>query len=77
MMNHSIYNVDDKNPQTSALILAIIPIMTVFGNALVVLAVYREKSLQTVTNYLIVSLAISDFLVSLIIFYFNQFIFFY
>lgn len=48
-----------------ALGLAIIPLMTIFGNALVMLAVYRERSLQTVTNYLIVSLAVSDFLVSL------------
>uniref|UniRef100_A0A7E4VY70 G_PROTEIN_RECEP_F1_2 domain-containing protein n=1 Tax=Panagrellus redivivus TaxID=6233 RepID=A0A7E4VY70_PANRE len=48
-----------------ALILAIIPLMTIFGNALVMLAVYRERSLQTVTNYLIVSLAVSDFLVAI------------
>ncbi|KAI1722606.1 7 transmembrane receptor (rhodopsin family) domain-containing protein [Ditylenchus destructor] len=48
-----------------ALILIIVPLLTVFGNGLVILAVYREKSLQTATNFLIVSLAISDFLVAI------------
>lgn len=47
-----------------ALLLAIVPLLTIFGNILVMLAVYREKSLHTVTNFLIVSLAVSDLLVS-------------
>lgn len=50
-----------------SLVLAIIPMLTVFGNALVIMAVYRERSLQTVTNLLIVSLAVSDFMVRFII----------
>lgn len=36
------------------------------GNTLVCLSVYRNKSLQTVTNYFIVNLAVADFLVILI-----------
>ncbi|KHN70881.1 Dopamine receptor 3 [Toxocara canis] len=48
-----------------ALLLICIPFATVFGNMLVIIAVFREKSLQTVTNMLIVSLAVSDFLVAL------------
>uniref|UniRef100_A0AC34R6S4 G-protein coupled receptors family 1 profile domain-containing protein n=1 Tax=Panagrolaimus sp. JU765 TaxID=591449 RepID=A0AC34R6S4_9BILA len=55
----------EQAPRTYALLLSIIPLVAIFGNALVMLAVYREKSLQTVTNYLIVSLAVSDFLVAL------------
>jgi len=39
-----------------ALILIVFPVLTVFGNVLVVLSVYREKTLQSVTNYFIVSL---------------------
>ena len=45
--------------------LALIPTLTIFGNVLVVLAVLRERTLQTVTNYFIVSLAVADFLVAL------------
>lgn len=49
-----------------ALVLLIFPIMTLFGNVLVILSVYRERTLQTVTNYFIVSLAIADLLVAII-----------
>lgn len=47
-----------------ALVWALIPIMTIVGNALVVLSVVRERALQSVTNYFIVSLAVSDFIVA-------------
>ncbi|XP_025016732.1 dopamine D2-like receptor [Tetranychus urticae] len=47
-----------------ALWLVILPFLAVFGNILVILSVYREKSLQTVTNYFIVSLAFADLLVA-------------
>ncbi|XP_036602502.1 D(3) dopamine receptor isoform X2 [Trichosurus vulpecula] len=45
-----------------ALILAI-----VFGNVLVCMAVLKERSLQTATNYLVVSLAVADLLVATLV----------
>ena len=50
-----------------ALGLLVIPLLTVFGNILVCMSVYKEKSLQTVTNYFIVSLAIADIAVAILV----------
>jgi len=50
-----------------ALILIVFPVLTVFGNMLVVLSVYREKTLQSVTNYFIVSLAVADIMVAVLV----------
>lgn len=50
-----------------AMMLIVFPMFTVFGNVLVVLSVWREKSLQSVTNYFIVSLAISDIMVAMLV----------
>ncbi|XP_073831175.1 dopamine D2-like receptor isoform X2 [Musca autumnalis] len=50
-----------------ALILIVFPIFTLFGNILVIMSVFRERSLQTVTNYFIVSLAIADLLVAVVV----------
>lgn len=48
-----------------ALLLVIVPCVTIFGNVLVILSVYRERTLQTCTNYFIVSLALADLLVAI------------
>ena len=50
-----------------AFILLIFPFFTVFGNCLVCIAVYRERSLQTATNFFIVSLAIADIAVGILV----------
>jgi hypothetical protein len=50
----------EETRQYWALVLIIFPICTIFGNSLVVLSVYREKTLRTVTNYFVVSLAVAD-----------------
>ncbi|XP_071538153.1 uncharacterized protein [Panulirus ornatus] len=49
------------------LLLLLFPVFTVFGNILVLMSVYRERSLQTVTNYFIVSLALADLLLASIV----------
>lgn len=49
------------------LVLVLFPLLTLFGNVLVILAVFREKSLQTVTNCFIVSLALADLLVAVLV----------
>jgi len=50
-----------------ALILVLFPMFTLFGNVLVIMAVCRERTLQTVTNYFIVSLALADLLVAVVV----------
>ncbi|XP_035214257.1 dopamine D2-like receptor, partial [Stegodyphus dumicola] len=50
-----------------ALLLIPLPLVAVVGNILVILSVYKEKSLQTVTNYFIVSLAFADLLVAAVV----------
>lgn len=50
-----------------ALGLVVFPILTLFGNMLVIISVCRERALQSVTNYFIVSLALADLLVALVV----------
>lgn len=50
-----------------ALGLVVFPILTLFGNMLVIISVFRERALQSVTNYFIVSLALADLLVALMV----------
>ncbi|XP_076350413.1 dopamine D2-like receptor [Tachypleus tridentatus] len=50
-----------------AVMLIFLPLLAVFGNILVILSVYRERSLQSATNYFIVSLAFADLLVSAVV----------
>ena len=49
------------------LLLSVFPMFTVFGNLLVVMSVVRERSLKTVTNYFICSLAVADILVAVVV----------
>lgn len=60
---------DEGHPSYNywALVLVLFPIFTLFGNVLVILSVYRERTLQTVTNYFIVSLALADLLVAVVV----------
>ncbi|CAL8288622.1 unnamed protein product [Merluccius merluccius] len=50
-----------------AVLLVLLIFCVVFGNVLVCVAVWGERTLQTTTNYLIVSLAVSDLLLATLV----------
>uniref|UniRef100_A0A3P9A6U0 G-protein coupled receptors family 1 profile domain-containing protein n=1 Tax=Esox lucius TaxID=8010 RepID=A0A3P9A6U0_ESOLU len=66
-------NCSDSPPPSSppynfyAVLLVLLIFCVVFGNVLVCMAVSRERALQTTTNYLIVSLAVSDLLLATLV----------
>ncbi|XP_054902957.1 dopamine receptor D2 like isoform X2 [Poeciliopsis prolifica] len=66
-------NCTDSSPSSSppynfyAVLLVLLIFCVVFGNVLVCVAVSRERALQTTTNYLIVSLAVSDLLLATLV----------
>ena len=70
MNNNLTSNDQDKNKQIDhanqywALCLLLFPVFTIAGNILIVLSVFKEKSLKTITNYYVVSLAIADLIVA-------------
>ena len=49
------------------IIMSVVPILTISGNCLVVWAILTQKCLQQVQNRLLISLAVADILVALIV----------
>ena len=60
---------DPSSPRYNfyAVLLVLLIFCVVFGNVLVCVAVRGERALQTTTNYLIVSLAVSDLLLATLV----------
>ena len=54
-------------PRYWSLCLLLLPVATLFGNALVCLSVCTDRGLHTATNYFIVSLAIADIMVAILV----------
>ncbi|GFR98782.1 5-HT4 receptor [Elysia marginata] len=50
-----------------SIVLICVPILTVFGNTVVILAVITHKRLRTITNAFVVSLAVADMCVALFV----------
>ena len=71
MGNSSNFSMSDEPdspvPAFWSILLLIFPVFTVFGNVLVVLSIYRERTLRHVTNYFICSLAIADIMVAVVV----------
>ena len=53
-----------KDKNYWAVILGLVCFIVVIGNVLVIASVFKEKVLQNITNYFIVSLAVADLLVA-------------
>ncbi|XP_078088073.1 5-hydroxytryptamine receptor 2A [Mustelus asterias] len=58
---------DRKGKNWPALLIIVIIILTIGGNILVIMAVSLEKKLQNATNYFLMSLAIADMLVGILV----------
>lgn len=71
----SIFGIDLAVPQweaiATALVLTLIIIITIVGNVLVILSVFTYKPLRIVQNFFIVSLAVADLTVAILVLPFN------
>ena len=63
-IDHLQSKVEDEGKNYWALLLVTLSVCMVSGNVLVIMSVVRERALQNMTNYFIVSLASADLLVA-------------
>ena len=68
VFNDSDVETGGEQPLNYAMLpLSILIVWTFLGNALVLIAVYRERSLKSMSNYVIASLALADLLLSVLV----------
>lgn len=65
--NTNVFDEDNAVNNWWALIALVLVVCTAAGNVLVCLAIYLERRLQNVTNYFLMSLAITDLLVAILV----------
>lgn len=70
-MENDLNRTESMQPEWNSPILGFflccIILVTVFGNVLVILAVFKERNLKSVANYYIISLAFADLCVGLFV----------
>jgi len=66
-LSSSSLSINSSEMRLGALWLTVLIVITATGNVLVCLAVCWERRLQNITNYFLMSLAIADLLVSLLV----------
>jgi len=64
-VNHS--TIPPPPPEWGLLMLSVIPVWIVVGNSLVLVALLLQRNLQNMSNRVIASLAVTDFLLALIV----------
>lgn len=52
---------------TEAIVCALIFLTSLFGNAFIIIVVYRERRMRTIVNFLIVNMAVSDLLCTVVV----------
>ena len=68
LVNASDFDAVIEKPLNYAMLpLSILIVWTFLGNALVLIAVYRERSLKSMSNYVIASLALADLLLAVLV----------
>ena len=65
--NCSLGAYEDSTPRWALVSLALIPAWIISGNLLVLLAVICQPSLRTLSNCVIASLAVTDFLLAILV----------
>ena len=70
VMEQEEFELDTRSPQEVTMhtaVLALTTVLSLTGNSLVCLAFYRNRRLRTVTNFYVLSLAIADLILAVVV----------